>query len=196
MTVKKFIATGAALVAVLSMATPAAAQDADEVLKALDAALPGSLIHNPLDLSWEAGGDDLKTKVVDAAALTSGQAVSAKVKKRQDKPWDSHVKVEIEGEVKKGDKVQVFYWARTQKSAAGKDTAHISLFLGRNEEPYDYIIAEEIFPEEEWKLASVTGIAKTDFKAGKLKAEYQLGRSKQTVEFGPIYVSTLGPATD
>lgn len=180
----------------VSVSAPVVAQDMDAVLKQLDDALPGDLIHNPLDMEWEKIGNDLKTKVVDAAALPSGQAINARMKKRQNKPWDSGLSTPISGSVKKGDEIQVYFWARTVKAQKGKDTAHITLFIGRNEEPYDNIMAEDILPSFDWKIQSITGVAKADFPEGELKAEYQLGRGSQTVEIGPIYVSTLGPKSD
>lgn len=172
---------------------PASAQDADAALQALDAALPGELLHNPFDLEWEAKGNDIRTKVVDAEALTSGKAISARIKKKQQRAWDSSLGVEIANPVAKGEEIQVFFWARTKKAAAGKDTANVGMFVGRNEEPYDYILSEDILPETEWKLMNVTGVADADYPAGSLKVEYQLGRAAQIVEFGPVYVSTLGP---
>lgn len=176
------------------IALPSAAQDMEAALQAMDAALPGEFLHNPLDIQWDSGGNDIKTKIVDAAALPSGQAVSARIKKRQDRPWDSHLSIQIDEAVSKGEEVQVYFWVRTDKAAKGKDTAHISLFFGRNDEPYDYIVSEEIMPSTEWKLENVKGVADANFPAGSLKLEYQLGRAKQTVEFGPAYVSTLGMA--
>jgi len=172
---------------------PANAQDADAALQALDAALPGELLHNPFDLEWEAKGNDIRTKVVDAEALTSGKAISARIKKKQQRAWDSSLGIEIAEPVAKGEEIQIFFWARTKKPAAGKDTANVGMFVGRNEEPYDYILSEDILPETEWKLMNVTGVADADYPAGSLKVEYQLGRAAQTVEFGPVYVSTLGP---
>ena len=38
---------------------------------------------------------------------------------------------------------------------------------------------------------SASGIAKSDFKADSIKAEFQLGRAAQTLEIGPIYVTNL-----
>ena len=193
-----FIKTLIASLLVISTSTfylPAYSQDMAEVLKALDDALPGDLIHNPLDMEWESRGNDLRTKIVDAEALPSGQAISAKLKKKQTRPWDSALFAEIEGEIKKGETVQVHFWARVKKPAAGKDTGNMILFVGRNEEPYDSIISDDVLPGSEWKLLTAKGVANADFKANSIKAEYQLGRASQTIEFGPIYVSNLGPQT-
>lgn len=182
------------LIAFAGLTVSATAQDVDmeAALQALEDALPGDLIHNPLDLQWEPGGNDVKTKIVDADALNSGQAVSVRVRKRQPRPWDSYIRVDLEDAVQKGETIQVYYYARTAKAAKGSDTAKLVLFLGRNEEPYDNILSEEILPSTEWQLASVTGVANADYSSGELKVEFQLGKASQTIEFGPVYVSTLG----
>ena len=181
----------AATVSLSFMAPTSFAQDMDAALQALDDALPGELIHNPFDLQWEASGNDINLKVVDAAALPSGQAIDARVKKRQDKAWESTLLVPISAEVEKGDSIQAYFWIRTEKPAAGADTAKVVFFLGRNEEPYDNIISEEIFPDSEWKLMNLKGLASANYRDGTLKVEYQLGKAAQRVQVGPVYVSKL-----
>jgi hypothetical protein len=170
---------------------PANAQDT--ALQALDDALPGELLHNPFDLKWETKGNDIRAKMVDAEALTSGNAISVRIRKKQQRPWDSSLSAEIPGPVSKGEEIQVYFHARTKKPAAGKDTANVIMFVGRNEEPYDYILSEDILPGTEWELMNITGVANADYPADSLKVEYQLGRAAQTVEFGHVYVSSLGP---
>ena len=194
--IKRFGLVSAAIFASLtSLSTLAVAQegDADQAaaLQALDDALPGQLIHNPLVIDWELGGNDMKSSVVDAEALMTGNAVRVRVRKAQQNPWDSRLFFNIPDAVEAGDELQVYYWVRTHKAAKGKDSADINLFLGRNIEPYDNIISERIYPGDEWQLANVTGTANRDFRAGTLKLEYQLGRNAQSVEFGPVYVSML-----
>lgn len=179
----------------MMVTTTVQAQDAEAALQALDDALPGELLHNPFDLKWDAKGNDLKTKVVDAEAMSSGKAISARLKKKQPKVWDSNLSVQIAEAVSKGEEVQIFFYARTKKPAAGRETAIVSLFMGRNAEPYDYILSQDVFPSSEWELMNLTGTADADYPAGTLKVEYQLGKAAQTVEFGPVYVSTLGQKT-
>jgi hypothetical protein len=170
----------------------ARAQDMDAVRQAIEDALPGTLIHDPLDMDWDSRGRGMKLKIVEAPELSSGQAVSVKIKKRAEKRWDNTILLEMDKEIKRGDNIQVHFWARTVKPAAGKETAEITLFIGRSEEPYDYVISEKIFPETDWKMLTIDGVAETKFKAGRIKAEFQLGAAGQTIEFGPIYVSNLG----
>ena len=136
----KSLFMGLVLAATCGWSTSGITQEMDQVLKALDDALPGELIHNPLVLDWEFKGNDLRSKIVDASELPSGKAISAKLKKKQQRPWDSVLFVDIEGEIKSGDTVQVHYWARTKKPATGKETGDMILFVGRKEEPYDSVI--------------------------------------------------------
>lgn len=165
--------------------------DMAAALQALDDALPGRLIHNPLIIDWDAGGEDMQTRVVDAEALMSGNAIRVRMKKAQRNPWGARLFFNIPEAVNSGDKVQVYYWVRTHKAAKDMDSAEIDMFLGRNSEPYDFIFIEQLYPGEEWELANVTGTASEDYPAGSLKLEYQLGRHAQSVEFGPVYVSVL-----
>jgi len=125
-----------------------------------------SFLHDSTALKWEARGSNKVVKVVEAAT-PSGQAIS-----------------------------EMRFWARTAKAPKSKDQAEFIIYVGRTEEPYDNIINEKFSPSAEWKSYTLTGTAKANFNAGKLKAEYQLGKQAQTVEFGGLYVSNLGPQTE
>ena len=171
---------------------PSFAQDIEAARQAIEDALPGTLLHNPLAIQWDSRGEDKKIKVVDAETST-GQALSARVKKRKQKPWDVVVGFDLDDGIKAGDQIEMHYWARTKKAPKGKETAEFTVFVGRNEEPYDNVIAEQITPDGEWKMLTLKRTANKDIPAGKLKVEYQIGEHAQTIEFGPVYVSNLGP---
>lgn len=177
----------------ISFSSAAFSQDAEiqQALKALDDALPGTLMHNPYDLEWGARGPNQKTTVINTKGTPTGKALSAKISKKGNNPWDIVVGTEIKEGVKSGETVKAYFWARTKKAPKGIDTADVVLFVGRNDEPYDFIISEDIKPGAEWNLMSATGIAKSDFKADSIKAEFQLGRAAQTLEIGPIYITNL-----
>jgi len=154
-----------------------------------------TFLHDTTALKWESRGSKKTMKIVDAET-PSGQAINTKIKKRNRNPWDVALWVEMDGAVKKGDEVQILFWARTDKAPKSKDLAEFVVFVGRNEEPFDNIISEEFSPENEWKAYTLTGIADADYKPGTLKAEYQIGKHAQTIEFGGMYVSNLGPKTE
>lgn len=181
------------IVASIIFSPTAFAQNAEmaQALKTLDDALPGTLMHNPYTIQWDSSGPNKKIKVVTAEGIPTGKALSAKITKKANKPWDIVVRTEIEEGIESGETIKAFFWARTKKARKGMDTAHVTLFVGRNDEPYDHIIAEEIKPGTEWQLLSATGTAKSDFKDNTIKAEFQLGIAAQTVEIGPIYITNL-----
>ncbi|NNC37250.1 MAG: hypothetical protein EX271_11790 [Acidimicrobiales bacterium] len=191
---KTVVAVSTALL-LSGVSTMASASDMDAARQAIEDALPGTLIHNPLDIEWESRGNDKKVKVVDAATPT-GQALSARVKKRKQKPWDVVVWFDLEDSVQSGEEVEMHFWARTAKAAKGEETAKFTVFVGEDEEPYDYIISEEFTPGKDWKLHTLKGVAKKDFPGDELKVEYQIGQHVQTIEFGPVYVSNLGSASE
>lgn len=179
------------MAALNTISIPTHAQDMEAALQAVEDALPGELLHNPFLIDWETKGDKARFKVIDAETPT-GQAIQARNKKRRTKAWDVALWVDLPEGVKKGDTVEMHFWARTEKAATGKETSEFVAFVGRNEEPYDYIISEDMTPGTEWKLHTLKGNAKADFGNEKLKVEFQLAQHAQTIEFGPIYVSNLG----
>jgi len=172
---------------------PSFAQDLEAARQAIEDALPGTLIHNPLAVEWESRGDDKKIKIIKAETST-GQALSARVKKRKQKPWDVVVSFDLDDGVKAGEQLEMHFFARTKKAASGKETAEFTTFVGRNKEPYDNVISETVAPSEEWEMLTLKRTAEKDIPAGQLKVEYQIGQHAQTIEFGPVYVSNLGPA--
>ena len=172
------------------MAAPSMAQEPVSETTAFPAQNPGSssLMHSPTLIKWEMRGSDKKIIVVDADA-PGGQALSARIKKRKKRPWEIALWFDLDDGASAGDQVEISFWARTVKAAKGQETAEIIAFVGRNEEPYDNIISEEIAPDSEWQLYTINGTAGSDFSDGKLKAEFQLAKHKQIVEIGQVFVS-------
>ena len=175
-----------------AVAVSASSDDLEAAKQALDDALPGVLMHNPAAIDWDQRGDDKKIKVVEAET-PSGQAINARIKKRKTNAWDIALFAEIDDGVEKGDEIEIHAWIRTAKAAKGMETGETVLFVGRNEEPYDYILSENITPSTEWKLHTFKGVADADYSPGRLKVEYQLAKHAQTLEFGAFYLSNLGP---
>lgn len=176
----------------LGTAVPSAAQDANaDVLKALDEAIPGTFIHDPLAMDWATGGKGVKAKVVAADALMTGEAIQVKTKKKQANGWDATLTATVTEPISEGDRIAVLYYVRTATPPKGEEAADLAMFLGRNVEPYDTVVWNEFRPSTEWEMKQVVGTAKADFPADEIKMEYHLGRAAQTVEFGPIFISRL-----
>ena len=187
------VAAGAAVAMAVAAVAQTGDMTADEsaALAAMEEAIPGTLLHNPLDIQWSPGGNDLKSKVVDAAALPTGKAIQARTKKKQANGWDTQIMASVPEAIAEGDRVRVLYHVRTVTPPKGAEAADVALFVGRKVEPYDSVIFHEFRPGTEWEMRQVEGVAGADFPAGSVKLEYHLGRAKQVVEIGPVYVSRM-----
>lgn len=190
----KSLLCAAMLIAPLSLTAPAAyADDAlAQARQAYDAARPGTLMHNPYKPKWNASGPSKRTKIVPATGIESSQAYQIRVKKRQPKPWDINLSVQMDTAVKEGDKVVMSFWARAEKPVKGTETADFTALVGRNKEPWDTILSQGVKPGTEWQRFTLEGIAESDFGEKSVQVSFQLGNAVQTVEFGPFYVSNLG----
>lgn len=168
----------------------------ETALAALDATLPGKLINNPYDIQWKTEGSDKQEKIVEASEVPGGYAYSVRVKKKKRNPWDTATRLEMTTSVEKDDVVLVSFWARAAKPQKGHETGDITVALQRNIEPYDSIFEERIALGQDWKLYNVAGKAKRDYAAEKTQLNFNLARAKQTIEFGPYYIMSLGKDAD
>jgi len=175
---KTIFALGAAVALSLGVSMPSTASN-------------GSLMHNPAAVDWEMRGSDKKITVVEADT-PSGQAISARIKKRKTNAWDTALWFNLDKGIERGDKIVTTFWARTEKAAKGQDTAEMVVYVGRNEEPYDNVISEDFMPGSEWKLHTLEAVSKSRMPAGEVKIEFQLAKHKQIIEIGPVYVTNYG----
>jgi len=152
-------------------------------------------MHNPNAIEWDMRGGDKKIKLIEADT-PSGHAISAYVKKRKTNPWDTTLFFDLDKGVEKGDRVSVELWVRTAKAPKSQENAEFVLYVGRNEEPWDRIISEDVLPGSEWEKLTIEGVSEGYYPKGEVKVEFQLAKYKQTLEFGPILVKNLGPATN
>ncbi len=186
----------AALAAILSLplvsGLPSFADPKFEIAPISQGALPGSLIHDPMNIQWKPDGSNYKADVVASEGVPGGQAISIRVKRKAKKPWDMNLRAPFRDDIKKGETIEVYFWARASKLQKGKETGRISAVIGRNVEPYDTIAVDDILPTSEWKMYKISGTAERDFGNGKSDMGFNLGAAKQTIEFGPFYAVTLG----
>ncbi len=186
----------AAFMAMAAVSTVHAQDPMQKALAALDAQLPGKLINNPYDIQWKTEGSDKKENIVESEGVPGGVAYSITVKKTKRNPWDTATRIPMTTSVEKDDVILVSFWARAAKLSKGKDTGDISVSLQRNVEPYDSIFEERIALGQDWKLYNAAGKANRDYTADKTNLNFNLARAKQTIEFGPFYIMSLGPDAD
>lgn len=181
----------------LVYAPHASAADPSEMeaaLAQLDAALPGDLINNPLDLKWELSGEGGSGKIRKSSDIPAGYFYQAKVKAAQRNPWDLALRFPLTQDISTGDVVQMSFWARTEKPVKGAETANFIVSIGRSVAPYEVVFNKTATPGGDWQLYTVKGVAENDIPAKEGMVAFNLGGAKQTVELSQFYVMNLGPA--
>lgn len=194
---RSIFAFSVTLLSAFSLGMGAHAQDEMETaLAALDAQLPGTLINNPYDIQWRTDGSDKKDSVVESDGAPGGMAYRVVVKKRKPNEWDTATRLPMKTSIAEDDVILMSFWARAAKPPKGRDFGDVTVTIQRNVEPYDSVIEERMKLGKEWKLHNVSGKAGRDYAADKTRINFNLGRAKQTIEFGQFYVMNLGPDGD
>lgn len=183
----KLCAAGGTLALALIVSPMALADPAFEVAPVDQTSLPGQLLHNPMAIKWNPEGGNKSVSIVDSEGVPGSQAISFKVRKKSKKPWDIRMRAPFDRDVAAGDEVDIFFWARASKTPRKKDAGHINVAIGRNEEPYDTIVSQEIRPTTEWKMYRVSGTAERNFPTSESDMGFNFGYAKQTIELGPFF---------
>ena len=192
----KTIIAGSAIATALIVSPTGAADPNFEVAPVNQAQLPGDLIHNPLAIKWNPEGGNKRVSIEESDGVPGGQAIQFRVRRKSSKPWDIRLRAPYDNNVSAGEQIEVYFWARAEKLPKGKDTAKISVVVGRDKEPYDTIVNNEIMPTSEWKMYRVSGTAERDFPASESEMGFNFGFEKQTIQLGPFYAITRGQSTE
>lgn len=195
-TFKLSIASGS--VALVLAVSPIASADPNfEVEPVAQSTVPGELIHNPLAIKWNPEGGNKRVSIVESEGVPGLQAIEFQVKrKNKRKPWDIRMRAPFDESVSAGDEIDIYFWARAEKLAKGQDTGQIAVMLGRDIEPYDTIIDQQIRPGAEWKMYRASGIAERDFAASVSEMGFNMGFAKQTIQFGPFFAVKRDPSAE
>lgn len=184
---------GGVFASVIAFAPIATADPKFEVTPVSQAGLPGSLIHNPMAIEWEPEGGNKRVSIVESEGVPGGQAIKFQVKRKNiKKPWNTRMRAPFDKDISSGEQIEIYFWARASKLPKGRDAGKIGVVLGRDREPYDTVVNEEIMPTSEWKMYRVSGTAERNFGADESLMGFDMAFAKQTIEFGPFYVVTLG----
>lgn len=177
---------GAMLCAPLAFADPNF-----ETAPVTQSSVPGTLIHNPLAIKWEPEGRNKRVSIVESEGVPGGQAISFQVKRKNTrKPWEIRMRAPFDASVSAGEEVSIYFWARASKLPRGQDAGKIGVVLGRNVEPHDTVVNQEIMPGDEWKMYKVSGVAERDFPISESDMGFNMGFAKQTIELGPFFAVT------
>ena len=188
MNTRNIILATAAMSAAVMFAPAVSADPAFETAPVDQSQLPGQLLHHPLAIKWDPVGNNKSVSIVESEGVPGGQAISFRVKRKNSrKPWEIRMRAPFDANVVAGDQIDIYFWARAEQIPRGKDTGHISVVLGRNVEPYDTVIDQEIMPSADWKMYRVSGTAGVDFPSSEADMGFNFGAAKQTIELGPFY---------
>ena len=187
----KTITLSAALIGGM-LCTPFAVADPNfETAPVTQSSVPGDLIHNPLAIKWEPEGGNKRVSIVESDGVPGGQAISFQVKRKNTrKPWEIRMRAPFDASVSAGEEVAIYFWARASKLPRGQDAGKIGVVLGRNVEPHDTVVNQEIMPGDEWKMYKVSGVAERDFPISESDMGFNMGFAKQTIELGPFFAVT------
>ena len=183
----KAIATVAMCASFAPIGQLAAADPAAEIAPVSAYEISGTLLHDPINIKWEPYGKNKRAKVVESEGVPGGQAIQIDVKRKAPEPWDIRMRAPFEKDVSSGDNVELYFWLRAAKLPKGKDAGMVDVMIGRNVKPHDTIIVHEIQPTTDWKMYKIAGTAGTEFPFSESEMGFNLGKTKQTIEFGPFY---------
>jgi len=187
---------GGALATALALTPTVFADPNFEVAPVDQRALPGSLIHNPMAIRWNPEGGNKSVKIVESEGVPGGQAISFRVRRKSNKPWDIRMRAPFEKDISAGEQIEIYFWARASKLPKGRDAGKIGVALGRDEEPYDTVMSQEILPTTEWKMYRISGTAEANFPVGESDMGFNFGFAKQTIELGPFFAITKGQGAE
>ncbi|MBB4659937.1 hypothetical protein [Parvularcula dongshanensis] len=183
------------LLAGLALASPAAAQTEDEALAALEEALPGTLVNNPLEVNWNVYGEGASGRVAKAD-VAGGTAFRVKVKRPAADAWRISAAAPVQGGVEAGDVVLIAVWARAEKMDPDQDRAEADMRLQETSEPWTALASRLVPLSEDWQLHYLNGTAQKAYAPGEIGMSFNVGGLRQTVEIGQYYVMNMGQNAD
>ena len=190
----KHLTMGGALAAALLITPTTSADPAFVTTPVNQSTLPGQLLHNPAAIRWNPEGPNKSVSIEESEGVPGGQAISFRVRRKSNKPWDIRMRAPFDRDVSAGQQVDIFFWARASKLPRKAETGKINVALGRNEEPYDTVVNQEILPTADWQMYRVSGVAERDFPISESDMGFNFGYEKQTIELGPFFAVTSQPA--
>ena len=118
-------------------------------------------------------------------------AIQIEARRKSRDPWDIRLRAPTEKAISEGDEIAVFFWLRAATLPRGQDAGRVDVVVQRKEEPYDDVVLQEIQPGTDWRMYKVSGVANADFQPEETEFGFNLGKAKQTIEFGPFYAAKV-----
>lgn len=148
---------------------------------------PPTLVGWPGADAWVGRGRGVDLAFVAEPGVKGNTALRARVPAGLAHPWDAGAHVSTDRPIRKGDAVAMTFWARADRPA------RIFARLQGDVAPYVAMTEADLQLTSDWRLYRLSGIAPSDFPAGKAGAELQLGKQEAEVMLGPIFITAAPP---
>ncbi len=177
---------------------PLAAQTApatyNSALTELRGKLPAEarMINLPGIANWKINGNP-EIKIVTAASISGGKAVSVAVDKARDNPWDISVATPVTERISAGD--MLFLAVQIRAAAADNEAQSGVIAASKIEESSgDYTVLADTAAQvsDKWTTLYSVGVATKDYAAGETHITVHLAAARQTIEVGNAYAFNLG----
>lgn len=163
-----------------------------EFLAAIEDAISGQLLNNPLDPQWQVFGEGASSKVIKAPEIPGQRAFQLRVTEPAVNPWEISAHGAIKGAVEAGDTVFVAFWARATKFSATSGGGQFQARVQQKSAPYAGVAEQSFLLKDHWQVHYMSGAASRAYSAGELDISFNVGAARQTVEFGQFYVADAG----
>ncbi len=178
-------------VSALAQQTPNKPKEIDVVYSRLSNMLPveGQLMAMPYAESIGHYG----AKAIGALNTNSdafgGSAYEVTIQEKGQNPYDAGAFLPIMTEIKKGDTIYVFFFA---KSLTLDNARFDQVSLQLSSAPYTPSFSQKFTITPEWQPYALAGIAKQDVEQGGSQVSIQLAGAKQQIALGSVFVLNLG----
>lgn len=158
----------------------------------------GRLMNDPSISTVSAYGADQTNEVVASPDMPGGQALRVSVTHGVGDSYSVGTSSPVRGDIRKGDVVFFAIYARaTETSNEGQYGTISAINVQSNQDPWTVVAGTAAqAPLNTWRVFYGYGTAPIDIASGGATLSAQIGRRKQTIEFGPAFVFDLGPGAD
>ena len=150
-------------------------------------------LNDRMSVRSDTEGRGVGRSIVESVTAPGGAALEVSIRRRNQEAWRSRVTVPLSRDIQAGDTVEVRVWVRAESPLNSLGTGNVDLQIVRTREPYDNIFSENIRPTSEGQYYTVRGVANSDFDAEDVVFGANLGYGRQTIQFGPIFVTRIDP---
>lgn len=149
------------------------------------------MLNNPNPASFQVYGVQPAPKSVVDESVEGGRALVVPVEGKGE-PWAVGINVPINKAIKKGDRIEVFYWAKLKDGSAGQSARIAAAQLQLNSAPYTTLFGEGATITPEWKLYQLKGVAPDNYPRNTLTASFHVNTGKHAVALGAVAVLNQG----